>query len=423
MHQYPHGSQSWCFTETETGTPLRFVSGRDLPELAVPHAEAWLRLSGFDGSMGDHLLLPDADGAPAEMLAGIGDGDPADPASYALAVRGLPAGTYRLIDADAPCEAIAIGWALGSQGRGAAVAPMLGLPAGLDRRTAALADMDCWARDLINRPGGALGPDELAREAERLAERHGARLVIVRGEALLAQDLPGIFAVGKGGVRPPLLIDLRWGDPAAPRVTLVGKGVCFDAGGLDLKRQPEIAMMKSDMAGAAHVLALASLVMEIGLDISLRALIPAVDNLPSATSVMPGDVLRNRNGRTIEIANTDYEGRVLLADALALAAEEEPALLIDFASLTTTGLGPDIAALFARRDETGVALLRAAADTYDAMCRLPLHAGYRRSIRADAAPTFRRPNMAFRASLPRCSWRSSCRRRSTGCISISRAGM
>lgn len=388
MRQYEPCSRSWCFSEATGGIAVRFVSSHDLPHLpdeAGSHIGSWLRMSGFRARMGEYLLLPDNKGEPSEMLVGTGKGAPTDPATYALSVRRLPAGLYRLRDEDGPVGAIAIGWALGSHGCAGAVGPMLAWPARLDPAIAVLADMERWARDLIDMPGGELGPDELAAEASHLAERHGAQVAIVRGEALVAHGLPGIFAVGKGSNRPPLLIDLRWGDPDAPRVALVGKGVCFDAGGLDLKRQPEIAMMKSDMAGAAHVLALAALVMEAGLNISLRVLIPAVDNLPSATSVMPGDVVRNRNGQTIEIANTDYEGRILLADALALAAEEQPALLIDFASLTTTGLGPDIAALFARRDETGAALLRAAAETQDALCRLPLHAGYRPSIRAEAA--------------------------------------
>lgn len=373
---------------SEPGLALRFVSTSDMVgirDAKTPHLSAWLRFSGFGGGAGEILALADDRGIPGMIMLGIGDADANDPAAYAASVRRLPPGRYRLHAGTASLDAVAIGWAMGSLGRADGQDVALAWPDGLGPDIARIADAERWTRDLINLPGGELGPDALAARVADLARRHGAAFDIVRGQALVEQGLPGIFAVGKGSDRAPLLIDLRWGNDAAPQVTLVGKGVCFDAGGLDLKRQPEIATMKSDMAGAALALAVAVLVMQAGLNVRLRLLIPAVDNVPSGASVRPGDVVRHRNGKTTEIANTDYEGRVLLADALALASEDGPALLIDFATLTATGLGPEIAACFALEEETAAAMLRAAAETHDAICRLPLHGGYRPLIAADAA--------------------------------------
>lgn len=380
--------------EGDGALPLRFVAPRELPGLSEnvgPYVREWLERSGFAALPGQCLLLPDAGCAPALMLVGMGEGDADDPAAYVRSVRKLPGGHYRLADLHRADEAIAIGWALGSYGRVDTDRPMLVRPQGLRQGSLALADMECWVRDLINQPANVLGPDELADAVRTLAERYGASTEVIRGDALLEHALAGIHAVGKGSNRAPVLIDLRWGDPAAPRLTLIGKGVCFDAGGLDIKRQPEIATMKSDMAGAAHAIALAGLAMQAGLKVNLRLLVPAADNLPSAGSVMPGDVVRLRNGKTVEIANCDYEGRILLADALSLAVEENPALLVDFASLTTTGLGPAIAALFTRSDALAEAMAKAASETCDRVWRLPLHGGYASLLASEVADVINFP--------------------------------
>jgi leucyl aminopeptidase len=235
------------------------------------------------------------------------------------------------------------------------------------------------ARDLINTPTNDMGPGELAEAAAALAARHGASLGVTVGDDLLAQNFPLIHAVGRAAARPPRLIDLTWGDPAAPKVTLVGKGVCFDSGGLDIKSDTAMLLMKKDMGGAAGVLALAHMIMDRGLGVRLRVLIPAVENSISGGAFRPLDVYKSRKGLQVEIGNTDAEGRLVLADALALADEERPDLLVDMGTLTgaaRVALGPDLPPFYTDDEALAGDVARHARAAHDPLWRLPLWRPY-----------------------------------------------
>jgi leucyl aminopeptidase len=255
----------------------------------------------------------------------------------------------------------------------------------------ALAEAEAVAlvRTLVNTPAEDMGPAELEVEAERLAKAHGAKLSVTKGETL-EREYPMVHAVGRAAARShaPRMLHLTWGDEKAPVLAIVGKGVCFDSGGLDIKPAAGMLLMKKDMGGAAHALALAGLIMGAGLKVRLHCLVPAVENAVAGNAFRPGDVLRSRKGLTVEIGNTDAEGRLILADALARASEEQPELVIDFATLTgaaRVAVGPDLPALFTRRDETANELLSAGKAADDPCWRLPLYEGYGEWLKSDIA--------------------------------------
>jgi leucyl aminopeptidase len=284
---------------------------------------------------------------------------------------------------------LALGWALATyafaryHAKPASGAALV-WPAGADRgRVERLARAAFLARDLTNTPAGDLGPEELAQAAVRVAEEGGACHRVIVGDDLLGENYPTIHAVGRASTRPPWLVDLVWGDPAAPKVTLVGKGVCFDTGGLDLKPASGMRLMKKDMGGAAIVLGLAQAIMDARLPVRLRVLLPCVENSVSGNAMRPMDIIRTRKGLTVEIGNTDAEGRLILCDALAEASTETPQLLIDMATLTgaaRVALGPELAALFCNDDKLAAALLDAADAEEDPMWRMPLWRPYRKMI-------------------------------------------
>ncbi len=326
---------------------------------------SWVRSTGWEAKPGSVLCLPGTDGSVAAVLAGTGGAEP----FWALAALPgqLPAGTYRCADEAGAAEGyrLAVAWGLGqyaysrrSDDKPAAVRK-LAWPGDVDPAAVLSAvEADKLVRDLVNTPAGDMGPAELSQAAAALAAAAGAEFREIVGDALLAEGFPAIHAVGRASSRPPRLLDLRWGEPGRPRVTLVGKGVCFDTGGLNLKAAAGMRNMKKDMGGAAHVLGLARMIMDAGLPVRLRVLVPAVENSVSGNAYRPGDVVDTRAGLTVEIGNTDAEGRVVLADALALADEEAPELLLDFATLTgaaRVALGPDLPALFATDEALGQA--------------------------------------------------------------------
>ncbi len=348
--------------------PLWLVTENRLDEWRdsqSPGVAAWLGQHHFAAERHRVLALPGADGRIAAAVLGLGalaGADQLTPWHAAGLPDRLPAMTWQLAEPLAPAAAtrFALGWLHGSyrfsRYRGAAPGappsvPELVAPPGIDLaavRSAARAS--AMARDLINTPANDLGPAELAQAAAALAERHGAKFRCLVGPELDAANFPLIHAVGRASRRAPRLIDLRWGRAGAPRVTLVGKGVCFDTGGLDLKPSAAMLLMKKDMGGAAVALAVAQMLIEASADIALRVLIPAVENSVNGDAYRPGDVLRSRKGLSVEITNTDAEGRLVLADALAEADGEQPALLLDFATLTgaaRTALGPELPALYA----------------------------------------------------------------------------
>ena len=361
----------------------------------------WLAEHGFEGEPGQLCRVPGADGRMAYVA--LGAGQPLGIWDLAAAPGQLAAGRFRIATALSAADAFAaaFGWAAGTyrydrlqsrpvKSRFATLvwphAPGR-KSAGRKAVTGAIEGI-FLARDLINTPANLMGPAELAAAARKLARAHGARIKVIKGDALLAQGWPAVHAVGRASPRAPRLIDITWGDQNAPRVTLVGKGVCFDTGGLDLKSAAGMKLMKKDMGGAANALGLASMVMAAGLGVRLRLLIPAVENSVAGDPIRPLDVIKTRKGLTVEIWNTDAEGRLILADALAEASRDAPACIFDFATLTgaaRVALGAEVPALFSNDEALAEGLAAAAARTGDALWRLPLVDAYRDQIKAQAA--------------------------------------
>jgi leucyl aminopeptidase len=354
--------------------------------------KAWVAAQGFKGTGRKHLALPGPAGELAGIVFGVGEAranDPMDRAELALgSLPGvLPPGLYHLAGAVENAELAAVAWGLGayrfarykSAPNGEAVA-QLKLPQGADHQRALATVEAVWmGRDLINTPASDLGPQQLEDAARALAKRHGAEVTSIVGEDLVTRRFPMIHAVGRASDRPPRLIDLTWGKATAPRVTLVGKGISFDTGGLDIKPASAMLIMKKDMGGAATALALAHMVMAAKLDVRLRVLIPAADNSIAGNAFRPGDVLTSRAGKTVEIGNTDAEGRLVLADALALADEERPDTLVSFATLTgaaRVALGPELPPLYTD-DDAFAGIIAAAGDQVgDPVWRMPFWTGY-----------------------------------------------
>jgi leucyl aminopeptidase len=376
------------------GTPLAELVGID------PAQRAWLEATAFEGAARKHALLPAADGGLGGAVLGLGDGEAGDPCGPSELLAGvlpgvLPAGCYRLAAAGPHDELAAISWALGAYAfRRYKEGPQNGVPAlelgpGVDRmRAVAIAEGVWLGRDLINTPSNDMGPAELEAAARALAARHGASVSSIVGDDLLRHNFPLIHTVGRASARSPRLVELRWGESPGPRITLVGKGICFDTGGLDLKPAAGMRLMKKDMGGAAAALAVGHMIMSLGLGVRLRILLAIAENSVSCNAYRPGDVIRSRAGRTVEIGNTDAEGRLVLCDALALADEEAPDLTITLATLTgaaRTALGPDLPALFCDDDAFAAELVSAGAGVGDPVWRMPFWSGYERTLDSEVA--------------------------------------
>jgi leucyl aminopeptidase len=387
--------------ETEGAVPIAALTKTEFPAwlAEAPERERnWLTSIGFAAEAGKQALVPGESGKLARVLVGLGDGAGAEGRIWALAglPEALPEASYRLdtVPDGANPTSLALGWALATYAftrysakpRSAA---KLVWPEDTDRgRVERLAAAAFLARDLANTPAGDLGPEELAGEAVRIAKAAGARHRVIVGDDLLAENYPTIHAVGRASSRAPRLVDIVWGDAAAPKITLVGKGVCFDSGGLDLKTASGMRLMKKDMAGAAIVLGLGQAIMDARLPVRLRVLLPCVENSVSGNAMRPLDIVRTRKGLTVEIGNTDAEGRLILCDALAEASTEKPELLIDMATLTgaaRVALGPELAALFCNDDTLARGLLEAAEAEEDPMWRMPLWSPYRKMIDSKVA--------------------------------------
>jgi leucyl aminopeptidase len=347
---------------------------------------AWLDGTGFEAKPASMALLPGETGAPERAL--LIASDPPEPWDVASLRARLPAGDWRLAG-EFPAGHAALGWALASYRferyrKREAKGPRLVLEPGAGLREAEAAAEAVWlARDLINTPASDLGPAELAEAARAVADRFAADFRTVEGDDLLAENYPAIHAVGRASPRAPRLIELIWGAPDRPKVTLVGKGVCFDTGGLDLKTSSNMLLMKKDMGGAAVTLGLAQAIMALEVPVRLRLLIGAVENSVSGSAFRPGDVLATRKGLSVEIGNTDAEGRLVLCDLLAEADRERPDLMIDCATLTgaaRVALGPQLPALFTRDDDLAAALMAAGEAAFDPLWRLPLHKPYREML-------------------------------------------
>ena len=367
--------------------PVHLVDAASWPALRdglAPAERRFAEAQGFSPKPGRHVVLPDVEGGIARVVACLED----DPFAAGKLATALPAGTYRLEPAPERAALAALGFALATYAftrykKGAdETEPKVKLvvPAGVDPvEIARIAHAVALGRDLVNTPANDLGPDGIADAVVALAERFGADVSVIEGEALLERGFPMIHAVGRAAARAPRLADLVWGPVDAPKVTLVGKGVAFDTGGLDIKPSSAMALMKKDMGGAAAAIAAAQMIMAANLPVRLRLLVPAVENSISGESFRPGDVLPSRKGLTVEIGNTDAEGRLILADALALADEEAPDLLVDFATLTgaaRVALGPDLPPFTTQNEPLAADLARLSEAVHDPVWRLPLWKPY-----------------------------------------------
>ena len=378
-------------------------------ELPAP-ARQFALASGFTARPGKCLILPTADGQIAQVIFGLEEetSKSRDPFRPGLLPGLLPSGTYRFANAPHDTRLAALAFALGSyrfsryrktEGADVRLVPPDGIDVADISRMGEAAGL---ARDLINTPSNDMGPEELARAAQQLATRYGASFSCIVGDDLPHQNFPLIHAVGMASPRAPRLIDLTWGDPAHPKVTLVGKGVCFDTGGLDLKPSSGMLIMKKDMGGAANVLALASMVMDAKLKLRLRVLIPAVENAVAGNAFRPLDVFTSRKGLTVEIGNTDAEGRLVLADALALADEEKPDLLIDLGTLTgaaRVALGPDLPPFYTNDERLAEDVARCARQENDPLWRLPLWPAYDAWLDSKVANVNNAPSGGFAGSI------------------------
>ena len=369
--------------------PLHIVDRQRLAEWRGRQPEGlaqWMDAHRFEAAAGSLLVLPGEHGIAGAVL---GVGDPLDPFSYAHAPFALPHGDWRVegaLDADAS-QALQLGWGLGSY-RYTRFRKPLREPArlvvdALDAEVADLLSACLRVRDLVNTPTEHMGPEQLHAVVEDIARKHGARFEAVVGDDLLARNFPAIHAVGRASHRAPRLLQLQWGEPSHPHVAIVGKGVCFDTGGLNIKTGDGMRNMKKDMGGSAHAIALAELVMARQLPLRITLLVPAVENAIGPLSYRPGEVVATRKGVSVEIDNTDAEGRMVLCDALTYACESSPQLLLDFATLTGAAriaLGPDLPALFANDDAVATAWLDAGMRTRDPVWRMPLWRPYLRYL-------------------------------------------
>ena len=401
------------FAPAAAAVPVYFVDAEHwsavrerIGEIAARYADA----CGFQPRPGRLQLLPDAAGGLAGVLFGQGAKAAAgrDPFAAGKLATTLPEGVYRFANAPHEPELAALGFLLAlyrfeRYRAAAAPLPRLLAPEGVDSaRVERIADAVDFGRDLINTPANDLGPAALEQAAARLAGEFGARFEAIRGSALIDRKLPLVHAVGQAASEEPRLVDIVWGRAAAPKVTLVGKGVAFDTGGLDIKSSGGMLLMKKDMGGAATALALARLVMESALDVRLRVVLPIVENAISGPAMRPGDILRSRKGLTIEVTNTDAEGRLILADALALADEEAPDLLFDFATLTgaaRVALGPDLPPFYTDDDGLAGEISDAAARVCDPLWRLPLWRPYGAMLESKVADLDNAPSGGFAGSV------------------------
>jgi leucyl aminopeptidase len=387
---------------TASAIPIEPIRAADWPRWAESHAASLRVLAeahDFKAQAGRIVLAPSTDGHIERVLFGLGDKP--TPLLFGALAAHLPTGDYRLATTprEWPATLIAVAWALGGYGFARYKArprqsPRLVAPEGADMTEAARIAAACYrVRDLVNTPANDLGPIAFEAAAREVAQGCGASFEAIVGDDLLAQNYPLIHAVGRAYAEPPRLLHLAWRSPdapkeAAPRVALVGKGVTFDTGGLDIKPSASMRLMKKDMGGAAHALALGQLIMQSNLPIALDVFLPIAENSISSRAFRPSDIYKSRKGLTVEIDNTDAEGRLILADALARASEDNPDLIIDFATLTgaaRTALGPDVAPLYTDDDTLAADFERAAKETFDPLWRMPLWDAYESDIDSQIA--------------------------------------
>ncbi|HET6388670.1 leucyl aminopeptidase family protein [Hyphomicrobium sp.] len=389
--------------EAADDIPIHFVptDGTDAVPWLDDAQRAWLKAQKFSGNAKRSVLIPGSDGKIASVAFGAGNGDHGEPSGPSELLTGLlsaslPAGTYRIASELAQADLAALAWSLGAysfsrykkNGKTNGDRAKLRFSDPSAERIINTAEAVWLGRDMINTPASDLAPSDIEAFARVLAERHGAKISVTAGDDLLAANFPLIHAVGRASPRPPRLIDITWGPANAPKITLVGKGITFDTGGLDLKPASAMLLMKKDMGGAATALSLAHMIMGQGLKCRLRVIIPTAENSVGGDAFRPGDVLASRLGLSVEVGNTDAEGRLVLADALALADADEPDSIFVFATLTgaaRSALGPDLPAFFTNDDDLARSLPPLAASIGDPLWHMPLWEGYRRNLDSDVA--------------------------------------
>ena len=373
-----------------------------------PQVRKWVEQTGFKAQPGTCCLLPGTDGAITGVAAGVGETP--DIWSIAGLPAMLPEGSWRLADklAAKDATALSLGWALGTYEftryrKSRRSFATLVMPPNADADyVEAMAEIVFHIRDMVNTPTCDMLPSHFAAEAAKVARAHKAKMTQIVGEDLLARNYPLVYAVGKASADAPRLLDITWGNPKAPKVTLVGKGVCFDSGGLDIKSASNMKLMKKDMAGAAIMLGLGQMIMRLNLPVRLRMLLPLVENAVSGNAMRPLDIIKSRKGITVEIGNTDAEGRLILCDALAEADSEKPDLLLDCATLTgaaRVALGLEMPALFTPDDRLADAFARHSAAENDPLWRLPLWRGYRDMLNTPAADLSNDPDSSYAGAI------------------------
>ena len=407
------------YTHIDRPSPFAPMSGETLPVWAITRADierghfdktalAWARTAGFKAAEGAVLLAPDRHGKLAGALFGLGEDGECHPFIGGKLARTLPKGDWHIETSPIAGAVMALAFGMGAYRfeayrKPAPEGPRLVIPADADadaiRRSVAAVAL---ARDLVNTPANDMGPDALEAAFRGLARHYKAKVNVVKGDDLLAKGFPMIHAVGRAADQAPRLLEMRWGAAGAPKLTLVGKGVCFDTGGLDIKPSSSMLNMKKDMGGAANVMALAMMIMDARLPVNLRVLVPAVENAISASAFRPGDVLPSRKGLTVQIDNTDAEGRLVLGDALAYACEDSPDLLIDMATLTgaaRVALGPDLPPFYTDDEALAGDIATASGTVADPLWRMPLYKPYEADIKARIADLTNAPSGGFAGSI------------------------
>lgn len=390
---------------------LTLVTAEDWPTLRDSHpAKDWLTATGFDAGLGELRLIPGEHGV-GSAIAGLGTAKARARLRFgvAKAVAALPAGNWAVTGAITPAQRdeTILAWVLQSyrfnryRGGKTADQALLRLPEGADgARWLAMAEGEFLTRDLVNTPASDMGTAELEAAFVALAQDFGAQTTVIRGDALLAQNFPMVHAVGRASPRAPRIMEMRWGDQG-PKLTLVGKGVCFDTGGLNIKPSSGMNLMKKDMGGAATVMGLAHMIMSLGLKVRLRVIVPAVENAIAGNALRPKDILTSRKGLTVEVNDTDAEGRLVLGDALAWAEEEPSDMIISMATLTgaaRVAVGPDLAPYYCNDAAVVAALEAGAAAGFDPVWRLPFHDPYETIIEPGIADLDNAPGWGFAGS-------------------------
>ncbi|MGG7519175.1 leucyl aminopeptidase family protein [Allorhizobium undicola] len=403
MAQYEYFQRSSpFFTKGGKSLPIFAVTPAHIETATIdPVALDWARKAGYKAETGSMLLIPTSDGHLGGALFGLGAHPAENPFLTGKLARSLPAGDWHIETAPLTANRLILGFGLGSyrfdrykSDKGDM--PRLLIPADADanemkRQLAGV----FLARDLINTPTNDMGPDNLEKAFRALADHYKAEVSVITGENLLTHNFPLVHTVGRASSQAPRLMELRWGKKGHKKVTLVGKGVCFDTGGLDIKPSSSMALMKKDMGGAANVMGLALMIMDAKLKVDLRVIIPTVENSIAGNAFRPGDIYPSRKGLTVQIDNTDAEGRLILADALTYADEDQPDLLIDMATLTgaaRVALGPDLPAFFSNDDELAYEISEASLETDDPVWRLPLFAGYEKMLKTQIADLTNAPS-------------------------------